>query len=103
MATRRQRAMAEALRGLAPLIPLDEARAVLARANSGTLRELSPNAAIWLALGAHARHVHTDYDQLLQEGYDRDAARHFVVAATEERLAEWGCARLLLEEDDDRG
>lgn len=103
MATKRQRAIAEALRSLAPLIPLDEAGAVLVRANAGTLKELSPHAAIWLALGAHIRHVHTDYDQLLQEGYDRDAARHFVVAATEERLAEWGCARLLLAKDDDTG
>jgi hypothetical protein len=98
MATKRQQAMTKALRAFAPQIPLADAEAVLARAAKGSLKALTPNASVWLALVSHVRHRHTDYDQLLIEGYDRDAARYFVVEQTEAQLAEWGCARLLLDE-----
>ncbi|MCU0884087.1 MAG: DUF2293 domain-containing protein [Beijerinckiaceae bacterium] len=98
MATRRQMAMVRTLRSLAPLIPHADALDVLARAGKGTLRELAPAAGIWLALTSHVRHRYTDYDNLLGEGYDRDAARFFVIEATEQQLAEWGCTRPLIEE-----
>jgi hypothetical protein len=98
MPTKRQRDLVKALRALAPLIPFDEAQAVLAAAGGGTLRELSPNAAIWLALTARIRHAHTDYDALLAEGYDRDAARFFVVGEMEARLSAWGATRTLDDE-----
>ncbi len=92
--------MRKSLRGLTPLIPLADAQDVLARAGAGTLRDLTPSAAVWLALVSHVRHRHTEYDRLLAEGYDRDAARHFVVAETEEQLTAWGCARPLIEDKD---
>jgi hypothetical protein len=100
MATRRQQAMIRALRLMAPLIPLADAQEVLLRAGSGSLRVLQPQAAVWLALTSHVRHRHTGYDRLLDEGYPRDAARHFVVGETEDQLAAWGCTRPLLDEDD---
>jgi hypothetical protein len=99
--TRRQMALRKALRALAPHIPLADAEDVLARAGGGSLRELATNAAVWLALTSHVRHRYTDYDTLLGEGYDRDAARFFVVADTERQLAAWGCARPLLEENEE--
>lgn len=101
MPTKRQQAMTRALRAFAPLIPLADAGDVLARCGRGTLKQLAPNAAIWLALTSHVRHRYTDYDQLLIEGYDRDAARHFVVDETEAQLAKWGCTRPLLDDDVD--
>lgn len=91
--TARQRDVRRALRALAPLIPLDEAQEVLARACRPALRALPPATALWLALSSHARHRHTEYDALLAEGYDRDAARFFVVEATNAALTGWGCAR----------
>ncbi|MCO4055705.1 MAG: DUF2293 domain-containing protein [Bosea sp.] len=100
MATKRQQNMARTLRALAPLIPLDEAQAVMARCGQGSLRDVAASAAIWLALTSHVRHRHTDYDRLLAEGYDRDAARFFVADEMERQLTEWGCARPLSEEDD---
>lgn len=103
MPTRRQQDRRKALRALAPRIPFDEAEAVLAAAGQGSLRDLSPSASVWLALTARIRHVHTEYDQLLAEGYDRDAARFFVVGAMEEKLTEWGCARPVTDEDDATG
>lgn len=98
MSTKRQQAMTKALRALAPQIPFADAQDVLARANKGTLKELTPNASVWLALTSHVRHRYTDYDRLLIEGYDRDAARYFVIEQTEQQLADWGCTRPLLDE-----
>jgi hypothetical protein len=91
--THRQQELRKALRVVVPLIPYSESEPVLERASKLTRSNLSIGAAIWLALVAHIRHRFTDYDELLGEGYDRDAARHFVVDSTEEVLQDWGCSR----------
>lgn len=91
--TKRQQELRRALRLTAPLIPYDEAMAVLSEAASARMKRLPPSIALWLTLTAHVRHRHTDYDTLLAEGYEHDAARHFVIDATDAKLTEWGCAR----------
>lgn len=91
VADNREARLAEALRRLAPRLPAFEARAALDRALlSPGLRHAAPATAARLALTAYARHVFTDYDELLDEGYDRDSARHFVLDALNETLAGWG-------------
>jgi hypothetical protein len=99
--TRRQQELRKGLRQLAPLISLSESEPVLERAAKLTREGLTVNAALWLALVAHVRHRFTDYDVLLAEGYERDAARHFVVDATEETLTRWGCAKRIATEADE--
>lgn len=90
----RREAVAEALRGLAPRLPAFEAEATLERAlSSAGLRGAIPDTAAWLALVAYARHVFTEYDSLLDDGYDRDSARHFVLDDLNAILSEWGCQR----------
>ncbi len=91
--TRRHTELRKGLRILAPLIPFSDSEPVLERAARLTRADLTVNAALWLALVAHVRHRFTDYDALLDDGYDRDAARHFVVEATEVVLTRWGCSR----------
>jgi hypothetical protein len=91
--TKRQQDIRRALRLTAPHIPFDEAQDVLARAGRPAMKLLPPGIALWLSLASHVRHRHTDYETLLAEGYDRDAARHFVIDGTDAKLAEWGCAR----------
>ncbi len=98
MPTKRQQAMTRALRALVPLIPYADAQDVLARAGKGSLRMLTPNAAVWLALTSHVRHRFTTYDALLADGYDRDAARFFAVDDMERKLTEWGCTRPVLQD-----
>ena len=49
---------------------------------------------------AHVRHVHTDYEALLGEGYDRASARFFVIDRINEVLTTWRATRLL--DPDDR-
>lgn len=89
----RREAVAAALARLAPRLPDFEAEAALDRAlASPGLRRAAPETAARLALVAYARHVFTDYDELLAEGYDQDSARHFVLEDLNAALAAWGAA-----------
>lgn len=97
--TKRQKDMRKALRALAPRLPMIDAEAILDIALAGHLRHLPPSIAVWQATTTHLRHEHTDYDALLDEGYDRDSARHFVADDINSVLAHWGSQkRLNLEE-----
>jgi hypothetical protein len=58
---------------------------------------------VWLAATSHIRHRHTDYDALLAEGYDRDAARFFVIDMANDTLTAWGATRLIDPKDDESG
>ena len=55
---------------------------------SAAAKRLEPSA-IELAVRAHVRHEHTDYDDLLGQGYDRQTARAEVAAQVEQRLQLW--------------
>jgi hypothetical protein len=89
----RREAVAAALLRLAPRLPDFEAEAALDRAlASPGLRRAAPETAARLALITYARHVFTDYDDLLADGYDRDSARHFVLDDLNAALAAWGAA-----------
>lgn len=95
MNAKRER-IAEALGVIAPGIPAFDRNAVLDHALDSTgLRTASPQSAAWLSLVAYVRHTYTEYDDLLAEGYDSDSARHFVMDAINEVLADWGCRRRL--------
>lgn len=90
-----------ALRHLTPKIPGHEFGAVVDHAlDSVGLATSSPENAAWLSLVAYVRHVLTDYDALLAEGYDADSARFFVADAMEEVLTAWGSRRPLVREDE---
>jgi hypothetical protein len=91
----------QVLRRLAPGIPTYEFGAVVDQALDSTgLRGAAPETAAWLALVAYVRHVLTDYDDLLEQGYDRDSARFFVAEQMAEVLAGWGVKRKLGAEDE---
>jgi len=86
----------DALRRLAPRLPAHELGAVGDHAmDSPGLRQASPEAAAWLSLVAYARHVFTDYDELLAQDYDHDSARHFVADELRHVLTTWGVRRSL--------
>jgi hypothetical protein len=70
---------------------------VLTLAERRHMKDLPPATALWLALGSHVRHVHTDYEHLLADGYEREAARFFVADETDAVLAGWGCQRSVSE------
>lgn len=99
--TSKQRAVAKALTALLPMGPFADMEKIRADALGATYRTLPPAIAVWLAAVAHIRHEHTDYDALLDEGYDRDAARHFVVTEINDVLTNWRSNRLLDPDADD--
>ena len=89
----RREQVAAALGRLARRLPPFETEAVVdAALASPGLRGAAPETAARLALIAYARHVFTDYDDLLDDGYDRDSARHFVLDELNAVLAGWGAA-----------
>jgi hypothetical protein len=89
-------AIEQALRRLAPNIPAHEFGAVIDHAmDSRGLRAAAPESAAWLSLVAYVRHVFTDYDALLAQGYDPDSARFFVAGEMQSLLEEWGVRRKL--------
>lgn len=90
-----------ALRRLAPKIPPHEFGAVVDHAlDSAGLTGAAPDTAAWLSLVAYVRHVFTDYNAMLRQGYDRDSARYFVAKEMSEKLTEWGVRRTLGDDDD---
>ncbi|WP_223476863.1 DUF2293 domain-containing protein [Oricola indica] len=95
MTTKRQAEITKALRRLVPMIPFNEAEDVKKLSNQRHLRSLPVPVAVWLSLVAHIRHLHTDYDELMDDGYDRGAARHFVLDDINEVLTGWQATRLL--------
>ena len=90
----------EALRQLAPQVPEFEAAAIADHAmDCRGLKTASPQAAAWLSMVAFVRHALTEYDSLLEEGYDHESARHFVAADIQAVLTEWGVQRPLTPTD----
>jgi hypothetical protein len=90
----RREAIESALRILAPRIPRHEFEAVTDHAlGSRGLHTASPEAAAWLSLVAYIRHRLTDYDSLLDDGYDQDSARFFVLDDINATLERWGSPR----------
>jgi hypothetical protein len=90
----RREAVESAVRVLAPRIPRHEFEAVTDHAlGSRGLHTASPEKAVWLSLVAYIRHVFTDYDALLDDGYDPESARFFVLDDINSVLEGWGSPR----------
>lgn len=98
--TARRRALDKALTTLIPRAPYADIEKIRDLARARQMRELPPSIAIWLVTVAHVRHSYSDYDELLAEGYDRDAARFFVVDQINAVLTKWRATRLLDPDDD---
>ncbi len=94
-------AFASAVRALYPRCPAGEETAIAEHAcrkysgrvgRSAAAKELS-HEAIRLAVIAHVRHVHTDYDELLDRYADRDLARDEVRDQVATIVGEWRLPR----------
>lgn len=99
--TNRQRAIARALTMLLPMAPYADIEKIREMASARKMRDLPASIAVWIATVTYVRHEHSSYDALLAEGYDRDAARFFVVDEINDTLTRWRATRLLEEDDAD--
>ena len=95
MTTERQKRIARSVTATIPLAPFLDAEAIREAARSRHMKSLSPEAAVWLAAVARIRHEYTDYDDLMDDGYDQDAARFFVLDDINAVLDRWGARRRL--------
>lgn len=90
-------AFAEQVRAAYPGCPVAEAEAIAGHAcqkysgrvgRSAAARAFDPQA-ITLAVTAHARHRHSEYDKLLAQGWDRGDARDAVAGVVQGVLERW--------------
>lgn len=100
MNPKREKDIKAALTALMPLAPFADAEPIRRRAGRTAFGNLPAETAVWLSAVAHVRHVHTDYDALLDEGYDRESARHFVIAPINAKLTEWRASRYVSGEEE---
>ena len=91
--SQKQKDAAQALRKLVPLVSYADSVDILTATRQPQMRNLVSVDAVFLATVAHIRHVYTDYDNLLTEGYDHDSARHFVTDQINAVLQDWGASR----------
>jgi hypothetical protein len=97
----RRESIESAVRILAPRIPQHEFESVMDHAlGSRGLHGASPEMAAWLSLVSYIRHRLTDYDDLLDEGYDVESARFFVLDDMNAILEGWGSPRRVEVEDE---
>jgi len=101
MSTKFQREMSKALKELVPLAPLADALVIKDIAHKRHLRHLPAPIGAWLAVTTHVRHNHTEYDALLNDGYDSDSARHFVLEDINDVLRSWQASRLIEPDEDE--
>lgn len=95
--TKRQQGVTQALQAQIPLVPYSDALEIRRKANQPHLRKLPAHIAVFLAVTSYVRHQYTDYDELLDAGLERDAARYCVAADMEAAIADWG-GRITAEE-----
>jgi hypothetical protein len=83
-----------------PGIPFADMVAISKAVTAPHLKSLPTGIAVWLATVAHIRHVHSSYEKMLEEGYDRDSARHFVIPEINDTLGQWRSTRRIDAADD---
>ncbi|KAH5678187.1 hypothetical protein HBI23_057700 [Parastagonospora nodorum] len=59
----------------------------------GRTGTLTLKAKVRLAVVAHIRHKHTDYEALLRAGMPREAARVTILESVDTVMRDWGCAQ----------
>ena len=99
LSTKKQKNIAKALTLLATGARFSDAERIRELAAKRKYNKLPASTSVWLSTVTYIRHVHTEYDTLLEEGYERDAARHFVLDKINVKLTEWRATRLLDEND----
>ena len=99
MTKKRQRAIARELTLLIPQAPFADSEPIRSASLSPHMKHLPPSIAVWLSAVAYIRHTYTNYDELRDEGYDKDSARFFVIDDINEKLTEWRATRFVDVED----
>jgi len=97
--SRREKEVKQHIREMLPNVTLADFEKIVEISDRGHLRHLPPSIIAWQSITTHIRHNHTEYDDLLDDGYEPEAARHYVLDKTNEILSSWGSTKLIEETD----
>lgn len=78
-------------------IPYYDAEQIIVATQKPHLKHLPISIATWLATIAYIRHNYTDYDNLLQDGFEKEAARYYTTQQINETLENWQCIKKFIE------
>lgn len=98
----RLREVRKTLKLTIPNVSLSDFQKIMVIAERSHLRHLPSPILAWRSVTTHIRHNHTEYDALLEEGYDIESAKHFVLETMNETLENWGATkRITVDEPQD--
>ncbi|MFK7902935.1 MAG: DUF2293 domain-containing protein [Nitratireductor sp.] len=89
----RLREVKKTLKLMVPHASLSDFEKIMKIADSQHLNHLPTPILAWRSLTTHIRHNHSDYDALLEEGYDIESAKHFVLDEMNAVLESWGASK----------
>lgn len=95
----RLRQVRKTLKLMIPNASLSDFQKIMAIAKGSHLRHLPSPILAWRSVTTHIRHNHTEYDALLEEGYDIESAKHFVLDVMNETLELWGATKRIEAEE----
>jgi len=95
MVAKHQQSIERTIAALLPAAPFADAQAILQIALSSKFSKLPSTIGVWLATVSYIRHSYTQYDEMLDDGYDRESARFFVLNEINDILTAWHAKRLL--------
>lgn len=89
----RMRQVRKTLKLMIPNASLYDFQKVMTIAEGSHLRHLPSPILAWRSVTTHIRHNHTQYDALLEEGYEIESAKYFVLDLMNETLELWGATK----------
>lgn len=95
----RMRQVRKTLKLMIPNASLSDFQKIMAIAEGSHLRHLPSPILSWRSVTTHIRHNYTEYDALLEEGYDIESAKHFVLDVMNETLELWGAIKRIKVEE----
>lgn len=78
-------------------IPYYDSEQIIKNVAKPHLKQLPSSIAVWLCVISYIRHEYTDYDNMLQNGFEKDAARHYTTQQINDILEKWQCTKKLSE------
>lgn len=91
----RLRHVRKTLKLMIPKASLSDFEKIMEIAARSHLRHLPTPILAWRSVTTHIRHNYTEYDALLEEGYDIESAKHFVLDTMNETLGNWGATKTI--------
>lgn len=88
------------LREMFPAISMLDILSIAKLCRNKKFNKLPPSITCWLCSISYIRHNYTEYDTLLQDGYDQETARYYTIDCINNKLEQWQSKKLLSYNED---